>query len=196
LFATNPSIGKVIEHCGKSVSYFHKNIRCDEQDVVRIPPEFDQVGHKAFLHGDLNARNVQYDTNSNELVIIDWSLSPAIGRPGNWGSVYWDVAKFVRSIMVEPPVAFTGRRRRRDLADIFLESYVSHSGLGPMGRDFFEYCSRIHGFFNTRNRSSLQWYRYLRYALLNLENFKAYVRERLDHNRVFDGPVQGARAQT
>jgi hypothetical protein len=175
----------LFERVGKIAAEIHRDLTPPHQNILGLPPEFDHVGPKAFLHGDLNLINVRYDAEHDQLVLFDWSASPLIGGAANWGTVYWDVANFVRATLTAPPIRLTGRTIRRQLADRFLKSYVDHSGHGPLGRPFFDYCRKIHEFYSGKDKARLAWYRYVRYAALNLSNCRRYLNKKIEEGYVF-----------
>lgn len=170
---------EVFRRVGKIAAHIHRNIKLDQQHILPLPQEFDRHGPKSFLHADLNHINVHYQSATDQLVFFDWSSSPLIGRIANWGSVYWDLAHFVRSAIVAPPIQLSRKRARWLLADTFLQSYVDHAECGALGRPFFDYCKFVHGFFTGKDRARLQWYRYLRYAVMNLSSYRRYLEAKI-----------------
>ena len=176
---------EVFDRAARIVALIHRDLELSREYAKPLPPQFDQVGPKAFLHGDLYLINVRYRPATDELVLIDWSSSPLIGMVANWGTVYWDVGFFVRSIVASPPIRVTGKRIRHDVADAFLQRYVEYSGMGPLGRPFFEYCRELASFLKYHDRRRLEWYRYLRYRTLNLSSFRRYLDRRIAEGREF-----------
>jgi hypothetical protein len=180
LLRSDPVPVHLFARAGQVVAQLHCHLKLDQQYLAPLPPSIDGPGPKSFLHSDLNLINVRYRAQTDELVLLDWSSSPLIGAAANWGTVYWDLAHFVRSTIVSPPIRLAGKEARWKLADAFLQSYVDHAGLGPLDEAFFLYCRGIHVFFKRNERAHLQWYRYLRYAMLNLSSFRKYVNRKLD----------------
>lgn len=177
---------ELFERAARIVAQVHRHLELDQKYVVPLPPKFDRDGPKSFMHGDLNLVNLRYRAATDELVLIDWSPSPLIGVPANWGTVYWDVAFFLRSIIVAPPIRWMGRQARHDLADAFLQRYVADSGNGPLARPFYEYCLEMHSFFAAKEKRHLKtWYRYLRYWALSLNSFQQYIDRRTAGGREF-----------
>jgi hypothetical protein len=176
---------EVFDRAARTVALIHRDLQLAPEHRRPLPPEFDRGGPQAFLHGDLYLINVRYRPATEELVLIDWSSSPLIGMAANWGTVYWDLAFFLRSLVASPPIRLTGKQMRYDLADAFLQTYVTCLGQGVLGRPFFQYCSEIASFLNYHNRGTLAWYKYLRFHLFNVTGFQRYLEQRMAEGREF-----------
>jgi hypothetical protein len=158
------------------------SIHCSLKAETRVPIEFPNISdglddHKAFLHGDFNLENVQYDQENDQIIIIDWSLTPLFkkGR-GNYGAIHWDVCWFIRSIFFTPPHFGLDYSRRREASMRFLTTYFDLKGdqkFQPGLRTFLSLCYN----FSTRDfNTQMAFHQYLRQSVCR-RNFRRYSTE-------------------
>jgi len=121
----DPQLFELLKKVGVILDYIHNNLHLEK--VHPIPDRFDCEGKHVVLHGDFNSLNILYDHQNNRIVIIDWSLSPLIRGTGNWGVCYFDVAWMINSIFASPPFMKFDYPYRKDLADVFIKSYLQSS---------------------------------------------------------------------
>jgi tRNA A-37 threonylcarbamoyl transferase component Bud32 len=90
-----------------------------------------------FLHGDLTSNNICIDENDMELVIVDWSASPLVGRVPTCGPRGFDVIYFVRHLHMSAPWARTLTWPADALSDRFIRAYVDSYG-APLDGDTWQ----------------------------------------------------------
>jgi tRNA A-37 threonylcarbamoyl transferase component Bud32 len=122
----DPGLMPALRLLGRSLSAVHEQLRLSEEDTIPLPDEWMGLDDEnAYLHGDLTVCNVGWDDSTGRLVMFDWALSRIIGVPATYGSRYFDLAWFVRSVFWSVPW------RRRPLypagrmCDEFLASYAA-----------------------------------------------------------------------
>lgn len=178
-FKNESQMADLIKRAGFCLGLIHNNLVLDEKDRVGLPGDALLGGlnnESAFLHGDFNLINVQYDSSVDQLVILDWSLSPYLEKDANWGPIYWDVGCMVRAILTMPLYYSNQGKMRSRMADIFLDSYIMHSNYKIKPKDFSRYCDQLFKLFSSKIMVNRNWYLY--YNLLkSRQNFKAYLRK-------------------
>ncbi|MCK5924229.1 MAG: hypothetical protein KAG66_25060, partial [Methylococcales bacterium] len=100
-------------------------------DSMRVPLPQEWIGdHEGdvFLHGDFTANNVCIDEENMELVIIDWSAAPLVGRMATIGLGLFDVICFTRHLIMGAPWAKTLTWPGTSLCDLFILGYVDYNG--------------------------------------------------------------------
>jgi hypothetical protein len=95
----DPGLMPALRLLGRSLSAVHEQLRLSEEDTIPLPDEWMGLDDEnAYLHGDLTVCNVGWDDSTGRLVMFDWALSRIIGVPATYGSRYFDLAWFVRSV--------------------------------------------------------------------------------------------------
>ncbi|MCF7906880.1 hypothetical protein K9K85_01190 [Patescibacteria group bacterium] len=173
---------KLIKMAGRSLGVIHKNLTLSSKNAIEFSNFFDTDKEDpcAFLHGDFNLNNLQYDLSYN-LIILDWDITPVVGQGINHGPIYWDIFCFVNAIFVSPPYSniFSKRRhylKRKKMADLFISSYEQNSKTKLKKSSIKKYADMINSIFSNQSRSKHK----LHYHLLeesNRENFKKYFTE-------------------
>jgi tRNA A-37 threonylcarbamoyl transferase component Bud32 len=119
-----------------------------------ISPQRDVVP----LHGDFGVSNLRYLTDSDRIVVIDWSNAEWIGVKADLGAPEIDVAIFLRSLFHRSVFDRTPVSRRHSVARHFLATYASAS---PHGLDV----ASLTAFTATTNPAFLQLTRRYKGAL-------------------------------
>lgn len=108
-------------------------------DRLTIPDEFREALPEPWacsdepdvtLHGDFNTDNLLYSPETDEIAIIDWSVSALLGATGSMGSRYVDLAWFIKSLFLKP-AAYLFSRRPAPCADLFVSRYAEVCGNPP-----------------------------------------------------------------
>jgi len=120
---------ELAERIGRSLARIHAALRLE--DALRAPLPRVWMGDEhenVFLHGDFTANNVCIDPADMSIVIVDWSAAPFVGRVATFGPASFDVAWFVRHMLMGATTARTLTWPGRKLCDRFIEGYVGESG--------------------------------------------------------------------
>lgn len=124
-----PAHEELAERAGRALARIHQQLCLD--DLMRIPLPQEWTGdHEGdvFLHGDFTANNVCVDEKNMELVIVDWSAAPFVGRMATIGPGLFDVICFARHLIMGAPWAKTLKWPGTSLCDLFILGYVDDNG--------------------------------------------------------------------
>lgn len=119
---------ELVRRAGQALAVVHEKLVLPEEMKHELPEEWmDHSGQNVFIHGDFAMCNLSFHETSGQLVIVDWSGAPLLGRTPAFGSRYFDILWFASSIFHNMPV-----KRMLDLdfektADAFLTGYASGS---------------------------------------------------------------------
>jgi tRNA A-37 threonylcarbamoyl transferase component Bud32 len=114
----------LLKKAGRALAVVHKTLVLPEEMRHDLPPEWmAPIGENVFIHGDFTCVNVCFHEPSDELVLLDWSAAPMVGRIPTLGSRYFDMLLFVSSIFHGAPWRRAFNWNAKEMADIFLRGY-------------------------------------------------------------------------
>ncbi len=123
------------ERAGNALARIHADLRLPEAMQIPLPAEWAIEGAESVcLHGDFTANNVCVDLVEGELVIVDWSAAPTVGRRATIGPRSFDVLMFVRHVLLGTPSTQVFGLPGPTICDRFVSGYVAGSG-SPIHRD-------------------------------------------------------------
>ena len=94
----------LLEKTGRALAIIHERLTLPETMNYALPPEWMGPSEQnVFIHGDFACINVCYHEQSDELVILDWSAAPLVGRTPTFGSRNFDILMFVSSLFHGAP---------------------------------------------------------------------------------------------
>jgi len=74
----------LLEKAGRALAAVHEELTLPEDMKVALPSIWMcRAGENVCIHGDFACINVCVDESSDELVILDWSAAPIVGRTPN-----------------------------------------------------------------------------------------------------------------
>ena len=115
----------LLRKAGQALAVVHKELVLPEEMKHELPTEWmASAGENVFIHGDFACVNVCFHEPSDELVILDWSAAPLVGRIPTFGSRYFDILLFVSSIFHGAPWRRALSWNAKEMADIFLKGYA------------------------------------------------------------------------
>jgi len=166
-------IFQIMSQIGEILNVIHSNLTVPGT-TKPIPINIPCKSKEAFLHGDYNLMNIQFDVIRKRLVVLDWSLTPIVYPPGNWGPIFWDISWMLNSIFSSPPLIKNDFSFRSQLAKLFLQSYSNSSKIQMDNLDLSNYCKQLFLIFMKKARER-QGIRYLvgvpnRYGLHRFAN--------------------------
>jgi hypothetical protein len=167
----------LVKRAADALVYIHHELKTDSC----IPIEFPKIDEgvpvpRAFLHGDFNLENVQYDEKNDRIFILDWSLTPLLKeKRGNYGAVFWDACWFIRSIFFTPPYLFN-YNSRRDAAIAFLKSYFKINSNGQLPESFAAFMALCYDFSTWSLNPKISWHLYVRQSVCR-HYFKKFSEE-------------------
>ncbi len=122
----DPRLPALLEKTGRALAVVHEKLILPEEMKCEMPPEWmGPSGDNVFIHGDFACINVCFHEPSGELVIVDWSTAPAVGRTPTFGSRYFDVLLFVSSLFHGAPWRRLLSWNSKEMARAFLRGYCS-----------------------------------------------------------------------
>jgi len=135
------------EKAGRALQVIHKQLILPDEMKHELPPEWmDWPDKNVFIHGDFACINVCLHQPTGQLVILDWSAAPAIGRTPTFGSRYFDILWFVSCAFRGAPGTKILRWNAEGIADAFLKGYLNHSSSQNLNRfkDYLPNICRLH----------------------------------------------------
>ena len=145
-----PECAKLARRAGRAVARIHLDLRLEESMRVPLPDEWSSPNEESvWLHGDLTANNICIDPNSMEIVIVDWSAAPLVGRRATVGPRSFDVLCFIRHVMMGAAWHQVLGWQGRSLCDQFITGYVKEFG-SPFETDSWNrHCALLNAFSDT-----------------------------------------------
>ena len=114
----------LLEKAGKAAAIIHEKLILPEAMKHELPPQWSGPSEQnVFIHGDFACINVCYHETSDELVIVDWSAAPLVGRTPTFGSRYFDILMFVSSLFHGAPCQRVLTWNAPSMARAFLRGY-------------------------------------------------------------------------
>ncbi len=103
-FLRDRRLAGLLEKAGRALAVIHEKLTLPETMKCELPPQWSGPSEQnVFIHGDFACINVCYHEASDELVIVDWSAAPLVGRTPTFGSRYFDILMFVSSLFHGAP---------------------------------------------------------------------------------------------
>jgi hypothetical protein len=100
----DPRLSELLEKTGRALAIVHETLVLPDEMKCEMQPEWmGSADEDVFIHGDFACINVCVREPSGELVILDWSAAPSVGRTPTFGSRYFDVLMFVSSLFHAAP---------------------------------------------------------------------------------------------
>jgi hypothetical protein len=114
----------LLKQTGQALAIVHQKLVLPEKMKHELPPEWmAPSGENVFIHGDFACINVCFHEPTNELVLLDWSAAPMVGRVPTFGSRYFDILLFISSLFHGAPWWRALNWNAKEMADIFLIGY-------------------------------------------------------------------------
>lgn len=133
----------LLKKTGQALATVHQKLILPEEMKHKLPSEWmAPSGENVFIHGDFACINVCFHEPLNELVLLDWSAAPLVGRTPTFGSRTFDILLFISSLFHGAPWRRAFNWNAKEMADIFLRGYRE---VAPEVRldNFKNYSSRI-----------------------------------------------------
>jgi len=117
----------LLKKAGKALAAIHRYLALPEEMKHDLPPEWmDSENDNVFIHGDFACINVCFHEPSDELVILDFSAAPMVGRTPTFGSRYFDVLLFISSIFHGASLRKAFNWNAKTMAEAFLRGYTEY----------------------------------------------------------------------
>ncbi|MHC4073182.1 MAG: BUD32 family EKC/KEOPS complex subunit [Planctomycetota bacterium] len=129
---------------GQALGIIHRDLTLPEDMKHELPPGWMAAADEnVFIHGDFACINVCFHEPSGNLVILDWSAAPMVGRTPTYGSRYFDILLFVSSLFHGAPYRRILSWDSKEMADTFLKGYGESSAEVKLN-EFKSYSSKIY----------------------------------------------------
>ncbi|MEA3226045.1 MAG: hypothetical protein U9Q07_08850 [Planctomycetota bacterium] len=116
---------ELLVKAGQALAIVHTELTLPEEMKHGLPPEWmDSGDDNIFIHGDFACINVCFHEPSGELVILDWSGAPMVGRTPTFGSRCFDILLFVSSVFHGAPYRRVLNWDAKGMTDMFLRGYA------------------------------------------------------------------------
>jgi len=116
---------ELLEKTGRGLAVVHAELTLPEEMKHELPAEWmNSCDESVFIHGDFACINVCFHEPSDELVILDFSAAPMVGRTPTFGSRYFDILLFVSSLFHGAPYRSVLSWDAGKMADAFLAGYA------------------------------------------------------------------------
>ncbi|MHC4432715.1 MAG: protein kinase family protein [Planctomycetota bacterium] len=121
----DPRLNDLLEKTGKALAAIHAELTLCEEMKHELPAEWMNCrDDNVFIHGDFACINVCFHEPLDELVILDFSAAPMVGRTATYGSRYFDVLLFVSSLFHGAPYRRVLNWDAGKMARTFLRGYA------------------------------------------------------------------------
>ena len=134
---------ELLRKTGQVLGIIHRDLTLPEDMKHELPPGWMAAADEnVFIHGDFACINVCFHEPSENLVILDWSAAPMVGRTPTFGSRYFDILLFVSSVFHGAPYRRILNWDAKGMADTFLKGYGETSAEVKLN-EFKDYSSKI-----------------------------------------------------
>lgn len=114
----------LLKKAGQALAVVHEKLVLPEEMKRELPPGWmAPTGENVFIHGDFACINVGFHEPSDELVLLDWSAAPLVGRIPTYGTRYFDILLFISSVFHGAPWRDALNWNAKGMADTFLRGY-------------------------------------------------------------------------
>jgi len=129
IFETGAENLDLLHRAGRALAYTHTHLKLPETLKFRVPLDWE-CENKDFvcLHGDFNINNVCYQQEHDRLVVLDWASAGVLSRGNTVGSRYFDLGKFLRSLLCQQCHLLDSIGNFDKRAFAFLEGYQQQLG--------------------------------------------------------------------
>jgi len=100
----DPRLFELLEKTGRALAAIHRQLVLPDEVKHELPVEWmGPADENVFIHGDFVCINVCFHEPSGQLVILDWSAAPIMGRTPTFGSRFFDILWFASSLFHGAP---------------------------------------------------------------------------------------------
>ncbi len=175
---------ELLNKAGQALAVIHEKLTLPEEMKHELhPPWMGSAGENVFIHGDFACINVCFHEPSGELVILDFSAAPMVGRTPTFGSRYFDILLFMSSLFQGAPWTRVFSWDAAAMAEAFLDGYGKASSKTKL-KNLSEYSSEMcrlqrENIWNlSKQRSLIKAPFYISWQMLMHTRFRSFLRKR------------------
>lgn len=128
-FAAGTENLDLLHKVGRALAYTHMHLKLPETLKFRVPLDWEcEDKDLVCLHGDFNINNVCYQQEQDRLVVLDWASAGVLSRGKTVGSRYFDLGKFLRSLLCQQRNLLDSIANFNKRASALLEGYQRELG--------------------------------------------------------------------
>ncbi|MBN1127124.1 MAG: hypothetical protein JXA82_19130 [Sedimentisphaerales bacterium] len=122
------SLGLLFQ-AGRALAAIHERMKLPSSLVIPISlPWPCKSEDLVCLHGDFNINNVFFRPSIEQIVILDWASAGVAARGKTTGNRYFDICKFIRSLLCQSPSIWNGLVHFHRRTTAFLYGYEYEIG--------------------------------------------------------------------
>lgn len=127
--AKKPNNTIILRRVGKVLAHIHKHLQVPSDLCLCVASQWLNPNSDVVpLHGDFNTINVGYKKDADVIVVWDWASDPILGARITMGPRYFDLAHFLRSMLVHQPSTFKAIRRFTRRMNLLIDGYHEETG--------------------------------------------------------------------
>jgi len=131
------------EKAGRALAVVHEQLVLPDDMKYELPADWmDASDDNVFIHGDFGCLNVCFHEPSGQLVILDWSAAPLMGRTPTFGSRYFDILWFAGYLFRGAPNKRLLSWNAEEVTSAFLRGYATSASAEKLGM-FDDYVPKI-----------------------------------------------------
>lgn len=116
---------ELTEKAGRALAVVHDQLILPDEMKEPLPAEWmDAPDENVFIHGDFGCTNLCFHAPSGQLVILDWSTAPLMGRTPTFGSRYFDILWSASYVFRAAPSKRVFNWGAEEIARALLRGYV------------------------------------------------------------------------
>ena len=126
---------ELFEKAGRALAVVHEQLVLPDEMKYELPSEWMNCSDEnVFIHGDFASVNVCLREQSGQLVILDWSAAPLMGRTPTFGSWHFDVLWFASCVFRGAPSKRVFSWNAEEVTDAFFRGYAKTTSEKKLGR--------------------------------------------------------------
>lgn len=147
----------IVQTLGESLATIHKELILPDEMKIPLPTELDLKNTEVFIHGDLTVNNIFVGPDYRPLYILDWQMTKKHGENATYGTRYFDLAWFTKSLFDRPFHHYMFSNPITPVARTFLVSYFKKTDFPFHGEQFRQYMNQFFDTVISFRKSDLSW---------------------------------------
>ena len=171
---------ELLKKAGRALAVIHEKLVLPEDMKHELPVEWmTSPDENVYIHGDFAGFNLCFDESAGQLVILDWSSAPLLGRNATYGSKFFDIIWLVIFIFYGAPRRCLFNWDAPGMANAFISGYAERHPeiIKRLSGDFQPLMRRYYRktvWYLAKQRSWYKAARYLLYQFIIYPRFAHY----------------------